>query len=33
MDGFWEQNKGKMMEYNGAGFAIVHSRIFFSNKM
>lgn len=28
MDGFWEQNKGKVMEYNGAGFATVDRRIF-----
>lgn len=29
MDGFWEQSKGKVMEYSGAGFASLHSRIFF----
>lgn len=30
MDGFWEQNKGKVMKYNSASFKTVHNRnIFF----
>lgn len=29
MDGFWEQNKGKVMKYNSACFKTVHNRIFF----
>lgn len=28
MDGFWEQNKGEVMEHKSAGFTTVHSRIF-----
>lgn len=35
MYGFLEQNKGNVMEYNGAAFATVQSRVFFffSNKL